>query len=433
MTDTPHAARERLREIVERRRVHDGATYRADDARLLLQALASIEQARDPESLPWVVELWCTRPKNGLVLERLESIATSLDRWRPEKAMGAAVAEPGSFDRYKGAFDADTLQEAAGVAFAKAILSAFSFVATGHADGSISSPKFAHPPMAQALQRPEWIELLASLRDHDDLGETVRWPLRAVPEDRIPSRPPSRAVVLAKPRGDALSRYLAGEHEAAWQSLCDLGPLGPDAREEARAVATAMMKRVRANAEAIAGVLEEAGYPFAGEPLGDPDENRELLPRLAELVGGPPPVSLEVFWETVGRIDFRRREDEIVCELDVDMDTFLLDNALEVSALADAWYCVEEWEELRETPYLDFDFSADELHKEWTSGGAPYAIRMPSLHADGRVLREPHRLAFVPYLRANFAWHGFLGYERNPDAIPYRRLVERLKGRLEPF
>jgi len=78
-------------------------------------------------------------------------------------------------------------------------------------------------------------------------------------------------------------------------------------------------------------------------------------------------------------------------------------------------------------------FFADELHKEWTSGGPCYAIRVPSLRADGRVLEEPHRLAFVPYLRLNFEFCGFLGYEREPEAIPYLRLVEHVKRRLAPF
>lgn len=134
--------------------MHDGATYRADDTRLLLQSLASIERSRDPDALPWVIELWCTRPKNGLVLEQLESIAARLEAWRTEKAMGPALAEPGSFDRYVRAFDADLLQEAAGIAFAKAIVSGFSFVLTGRADASLSNPEPAHAPMAAPRTSP---------------------------------------------------------------------------------------------------------------------------------------------------------------------------------------------------------------------------------------------------------------------------------------
>lgn len=162
------SAREQLREIVRRR--HDGtATYRADDTPLLVTVLTQIERARDAEAVPFVVDLWCARTANGLLSERLESIAHELARWRVAEAMGIAIAEPDSFSRFRAAFDDDLLQQPEGVSFANAILSAFSFVATRHSDGSITNPKFVYQPVAETIVRPEWLALLVSLRDHDDL------------------------------------------------------------------------------------------------------------------------------------------------------------------------------------------------------------------------------------------------------------------------
>jgi hypothetical protein len=426
------AARDELREIVERCRAGPRAQL-PDDTRRLLAALVEIRRTADLGALPWILELWCSRPKSGIIVEQLGEIAADLRRWRTEAALGALVAEPGSFDRLRHVFDEELLREHDGVAFAHAVLAAWSFVDVVRPDGTLEARKFPHAAAAAALEQPQWIRLLSSLRDHDDLGDAARWALRAVPSENVPEEEAPRVAPLAKARGDALSRYRSGEREAAWQSLCDLGPLGPDARDEARAVAQEMMRVVRANAETIVHALRDAGYPFVGKPLGDWIASRGLLPGLGATAGGPPPVSLEVFWEVVGGIDLRRREDETVCELDVDLDVFLIKNALEVRSLADAWYVVEDWQEEGSTPYIDVDISADELHKEWTSGGAPYAIRVPNLQADGRVLREPHRLAFVPYLRLNFAHCGFLGYELDRDAVPYKRLVERVARRLAPF
>ena len=422
---------ELLRGIVERRRESAG---RPDDYRALLGVLTLVQERRETRALPWVIELWCSRPKGGGLLDRLVEIAAQLHAWNTRKAMGEAVAEESSFSRFAAAFDDDLLRETGGVAYACAVLGAFSFVAIDDGDGKLRDAKFAHPGVVDALGRAEWIRLLAAFRDHEDLGDQARWALQLVPSDRVPDLPPAPRAAPAKALGDALSRYLAGEREASWQSLCDLGPLGPDAREEARAVATEIMKVVRYIAETVAEALRAAGYPFVREPLADPETNREPLERLAARVGGRPPASLEVFWELVGGVDFCRAEDETVCDLDVDFHDFLVSNALQVSTIDDAWYCIDEWAETeRTTAYIDFEISADEFHKEWTSGGPPYAIRIPSARADGRVLREPHHLDFVPYLRRNFEHCGFLGYEFNGESEPYRRLLQRVKHRLVRF
>jgi hypothetical protein len=61
-----------------------------------------------------------------------------------------------------------------------------------------------------------------------------------------------------------LNRYLAGEYEAVWAELRAMGPeviTSPHAGD-ARAVADALMSRVKANLERIAGDLAKLGYQF---------------------------------------------------------------------------------------------------------------------------------------------------------------------------
>jgi hypothetical protein len=113
---------------------------------------------------------------------------------------------------------------------------------------------------------------------------------------------------------EALSRYLAGHHERAWShvaALYDANPT-PEIEAEVRAVAREIMQRVRRNAECLASNLEKVGYEIGGgtadvgernaAPVGEPVAQAEI-DRVAER-RGPLPISLAVFWGTVGHLNF---------------------------------------------------------------------------------------------------------------------------------
>jgi hypothetical protein len=115
-----------------------------------------------------------------------------------------------------------------------------------------------------------------------------------------------------------LDRYLAGDHEAVWAELRDLGPAideGP-VRADAAAVAAETMKRVRSNVELIAARLRDVDYRFgfAWDPESTAPGNtdpvvgtpRPDLPRtFAELAGHGVhlPLSLRAFYEVVGSVN----------------------------------------------------------------------------------------------------------------------------------
>lgn len=427
------AAGNELREIVERRRGGPRAA-REDDGERLAAALEALAISRDSDAsvVPFIVELWASGPESDVVRACHRHLGKLAQIWRGFRSLhhlAEALAERSSFARFGAGLDPALPRTSPHVELALLIL--MPLTTEAHDRTGRSTGRLEYPAAQSVLERREWVEAIAALRDHDFLGRVAYHALgRARPESIPPLPPPPPA---ARPRGDALSRYRAGEHVGAWQSISEAPRLDPDAREEARAVAVETMQIVRANAETIVEVLRAAGYPFAGEALGDSQRIAREGHELATTVGGPPPVSLEVFWEVVGAIDLCRSEEGDDCDLDVG-ESFLFRNPLQVQAPSVASWCVDRWKKDRApAPWLALEISADALHKEWTSGGPGYWIRIPSERADGRVQSEPHELDFVPYLRLNFEHCGFLGYERHPFDQSYRRLVERVKARLAPF
>ena len=73
----------------------------------------------------------------------------------------------------------------------------------------------------------------------------------------------------------------------------------------------------------------------------------------------------------------------------------------------------------------------DDLHKDNTSGGDPYGVRLPNPAADFLFEYERHGLLFVPYLRlAILEWGGFPGLAGRDQSFPP---LDELHAGLEPF
>jgi hypothetical protein len=80
---------------------------------------------------------------------------------------------------------------------------------------------------------------------------------------------------------------------------------------------------------------------------------------------------------------------------------------------------------------IEAALAPDDLHKDNTSGGSPYVVRLPDESADFLFRNEYHGLHFVPYLRlAILDWGGFPGLDT--ENIPFEPL-SRLTADLEAF
>lgn len=283
-------------------------------------------------------------------------------------------------------------------------------------------------------------------------------------------------------------RYAAGEHEKVWKELVALGPAvreDPHAAD-ALAVAYETMRRVEANVRTVTARLQAMNYEFKtgakqvddwvrraeGAMSLDPsslksasasphvqnmlemlkqvrgkmaeqiakaksaprDETvrahvppgpqvRKQLARL-EKTAGALPLSLRVFYDVVGSVDWIGRHPALAPEhgsvCPDPLVVFPLDDALEE--------CEQRMEDEGEAVIT---IAPDDLHKADTSGGEPYEIAAPDLRADGELLNERHRLLFVDYLRLCFRFGGFPGYEGIDRGVPSE--IEPLREGLLAF
>jgi hypothetical protein len=233
-----------------------------------------------------------------------------------------------------------------------------------------------------------------------------------------------------------LKRYHNGEYQQVWG---DLQALGHVVRQEphyseAREVAAETMRRVRRNCERIASRLRSLGYAFdtypdgtrrsyTPEPLAPPSE--ATLADIAELEAqaGPLPLSLTAFWHEVGSVDFVGMHpswpaglDPLVVDPPEGSLSFLYDEEGDEEIADSGWFA---------------GLAPDDLHKDNTSGGDPYGLKLPDPSADFMLMYERHELLFVPYLRmAILRWGGFPGLEG--QSLQLAPLADLVAG-LEPF
>jgi len=269
-------------------------------------------------------------------------------------------------------------------------------------------------------------------------------------------------------------RYLAGEHTKVWSELVALGPTvreEPNAAD-ALAVVYETMARVEANVQTVTGRLHAMNYRFRtsgmaldtwterAEPLTtvDPLQIRGVanLPHLKNLfnlfkrgqdnlaeqvatakrtprdytvrahvppnaqvhkqiarlekVAGALPLSLRVFYEVVGSVDWIGTHPTLA-----PADSGICPDPLVVYSIEEV---LEEIDQGLEEGDGLVTIAPDELHKADTSGGDPYQMVIPDLRADGELLNERHQLFFVDYLRLCFRFGGFPGYEGLDRGIP---------------
>ena len=282
------------------------------------------------------------------------------------------------------------------------------------------------PPGRDPLAiEPRFVELAVKLRHDEQVGEAARMLLEVLPREQVvawiakhPKIVPPRLPIPKPALLDFLARYQRGEH-AAWDELCkhaDAIAQHRDLALEAAAVAEALMRRVRENADAVRSTLRNAGAMIADEEEPASDEDLE---RLIGIVGTLP-LALDAFWRVCGSIALvpggASRYDYGGCSLEAEGISLLALDPLEVCGPDVGWIIGDYETRVAESHPeiiggLWLDFAPDFLHKQNISGGPAYTMELPPRTLRGAVdpdvMFERHRTTFVGYLRAAFKGGGF--------------------------
>jgi hypothetical protein len=283
------------------------------------------------------------------------------------------------------------------------------------------------------VAEPRLVDLAARLRHNDTVGAAARSLLAAAPHDdavaaveRYPHDPVLPRVPMPE-RGDFLKRYLGGER-SVWNELVEHAiavAQHDELRDEAGAVATELMKRVRHNADAVRTTLRDAGAELRDEagPAKDADLARVMT------LAGPLPIALDAFWRVVGSIALIPSP---ACSLASD--------GLELVEL--------EPLVVRGAHEFDEQAAAHErlvaaTHREIVGPfqlvfmpGSPSSIDLPpptpADAVDPRVHHGKYRVRFVEYLRHAFRWGGFDGLVGHRDEAG-QQLRAKLRANLVDF
>jgi hypothetical protein len=224
----------------------------------------------------------------------------------------------------------------------------------------------------------------------------------------LPTDPVARLEHLRAHAGGRLplfDRYKAGEHKQVWAELGAAAREDPTAAD-ALAVAYETMRRVEANVRTLVQRLIAMKYAFTSEPRRAPDSSVRKAIADFEKDAGSLPLSLRVFYEVVGEVNFIGTHPAI----DPKGNSIAIDPLVVYGFDEGLAECDDE----DDAPSA-ITIAPDDLHKANVSGGDPYEMAIPDLRADGELLNERHNLFFVDYLRLCFRFGGFPGYEGRAD------------------
>lgn len=221
---------------------------------------------------------------------------------------------------------------------------------------------------------------------------------------------------------DWLDRYRAGRREEVWHELRQLGQgvRDPALLPDAQAVCDEMARRARANIELLVGRLTEQGFLFH---QNDDDQTpvTPFYPARADAADqaawlqdrfGPVPLALLSWVRIVGDVWLVGTHPEWPETAAADPLVFEVHGYQHPgSSIRDyfdgdyeAW---QEWgAEEPEAGVFVLPVSPDQLHKDNTSGGAPYGIQLPDATAEG-VFVAHAPMPFVGYLNWVFSHGGF--------------------------
>ena len=252
---------------------------------------------------------------------------------------------------------------------------------------------------------------------------------------------------------DYLQRYLDGQYEAVWQEFLALGSNVVEAEllsGQSLQVARETMRRAATNIKTLHDKLVKLEYPF--ESAGYVEPTLEDATNIAEIekLGGSLPLSLKVWYEFVGQVNFigedllfkTHRSDQPRPNKVYSDQALLLNSQLNPpDVLSDPLvimpteYVLGRIESLvaDEEENLYYEVSPTSGSKFHEQDAHEYFIRLPSNAIDDYVIGNYSlgALSFVDYLREHLQWGGFPGLKQ--VANPPKELLAFLTKDLLPF
>lgn len=240
-------------------------------------------------------------------------------------------------------------------------------------------------------------------------------------------------------------RYINGETEQVYKHISEIGQDAflqtnlPDIEK----VLTETFERVSTNLDIIYAELKKINYLFKTKfdynfqrPLIRPLSNTEqLLIQLDETVKpfGFIPLSLKMFYRIVGGCnfgwDYDTDENYIWQFADPIQITSLDDIVAEMNSDNHLSFLKKSYEE---NGFVSLDLSADYFHKNNTSGGPAYSLKLtesPSI--DSEFLNEEHATTFINYLRISFDNCGFARIKYPENRNDYQTFFDTVKPQLK--
>jgi len=210
-------------------------------------------------------------------------------------------------------------------------------------------------------------------------------------------------------------------------------------------VLTETFQRVSYNLDIIYSELKDINYCFKTEfeynsqrPLIKPlADTEKLLIKLENAVRpfGFVPLSLKMFYRIVGACNFG-------WNYDTNEEYFWqFADPIQISSLADIVNEVKDEDYLshlteyyEEDGFVSIQLSADYLHKDNTSGGPAYSLKLSQKQSvDGQFLNEEHNTTFINYLRICFGNCGFSRIANPENKNDYQSFFDKVKPQLKPI
>jgi hypothetical protein len=175
--------------------------------------------------------------------------------------------------------------------------------------------------------------------------------------------------------------------------------------------------------------LTEEGFQFENEDEvlpGPEDGTDEAIEQIENEIGALP-LSLKLFWQRVGSVNFCGGHPD--WELDPDCEPEGYPDPIVVYPPSVALEELEEFlsdKEERLRSHLPFvvPIAPDFYHKADVSGGMWYNLSVPAVADDPPLNDEWHKTTFLNYLEITIKWGGFPGLERYPKHTwPIARLI----------
>ena|ERR1022692_775554 len=242
-------------------------------------------------------------------------------------------------------------------------------------------------------------------------------------------------------------RYINGQTEQVYQ---DIYALGQDAfllanLSEIEKVLTETFRRVAYNLDIIYAELKNINYLFKSKfeynfqrPLIRPLPDTEKLLKKLDIAVKPfgfMPLSLKMFYRIVGACNFGWDYDtneEYIWQFADPIQITSLD--VVVTEVTEKGYLTDLTEYYEEDGFVSLQLSADYLHKDNTSGGPAYSIKLTKTQSvDSEFLNEEHVTTFINYLRICFDNCGFSRIKNPENYNDYQAFFDKVNPQLKPI